>query len=86
MKNIYKMLIVLIVAIFISACSESEKVLDETATSISIIIDDCETSSTDLLSGDVIIQDIEPTVVTTVINADGTQTVCVSIGAAHIER
>jgi hypothetical protein len=81
-----KILIILslTLALFFSACGgKSGK--DSGSDLMSIAISDCE-DYTDVLTGDIIVEDDENTTIKTIFNTDGSRKVCIISGTAHIER
>ena len=90
MRDIYKILIASTIAVLFAACGGGSGDFSG-ATGTKVQIADCNVTTTELLSGDVIVKDVEGTVIVTSQDSNGTNTVCVDVvsfptGKAHIVR
>jgi len=83
MKKIYLLISAVIIALLFAACGDG--VITESENSIKITLKDCN-DYTQIISGDVVVSDEQSTTLTTILDANGSKSICVQSGSAHILR
>ena len=84
MKNIYKLILIVLIALLFSACGNEGNGEFDTG-SAQIIISNCETYTT-VQDGDLLVKDDDNTSIKIIHNIDDTKEVCVLTGSAHFIR
>ena len=84
MKNIYINIMVITIALLLSACSENSESTFDTGEE-KIVVTNCETYTV-VQTNDLLVKDSTNTVIKIVDDINGTKTVCVVSGSAHIIR